>query len=81
MFAKQKVDPVIWVKMKLFGRMLDEAWAEGYDKGTEDSQRNLKSKIKSEFIKNGLEEFQSDELKLGYVYAKGLVTDVLEGKR
>jgi hypothetical protein len=81
MFAKQKVDPVLWVKMKLFGRMLDEAWIEGYDKGTEDSQRNLKSKIRSEFVKNGLEDFQSDELKLGYSYAKGLVTDVLEGKR
>lgn len=81
MFEKVKVNPVIWTQKKLFGSMLNKAWEEGYEMGSGAAERNISAKIKSEFIKNGLENFQSQELKLGYVYAKGLVTDVLDGKR
>lgn len=81
MFEKVKVNPVNWAKQKLFGSMLNEAWEEGYAMGSSAAERSVAAKIKSEFIKSGLEDFKSEELKLGYVYAKGLVTDVLDGKR
>lgn len=81
MFEKVKINPVNWAQQKLFGSMLNKAWEEGYAMGAGAAERSMAAKIKSEFIKNGLEDFKSEELKIGYVYAKGLVTDVLDGKR
>lgn len=81
MFEKVKINPVNWAQQKLFGSMLNEAWEEGYAMGSGAAERNITTKIRSEFNKKGLEDFKSEELKLGYIYAKGLVTDVLDGKR
>ena len=81
MFEKVKVDPINWLQQKLFGSMLNKAWEEGYEMGASAAERNMRLMIQSEFKKKGLEDFKSEELKLGYIYAKGLVTDILEGKK
>lgn len=81
MFEKVKVDPINWLQQKLFGSMLNKAWEEGYQMGASAAERSVRLTIQSEFKKKGLEDFKSEELRLGYIYAKGLVTDVLEGKK
>lgn len=81
MFAKVKVNPIHWVQDKLFGRMIDEAWQLGFDKGSSRARKEMEMMLRRYLDEGSLEDFKSDELKLGYRVAQGIVTDVLDGKR
>lgn len=77
MFGKVKVNPVLVVQNALFGRLIDKVYKEGYEKGYSNAKREIVQSLKHNFEERGLEHFKSDELRLGYNYAKGITEDVM----
>lgn len=81
MFAKVKNNPILWMQKQLLGNVLDDAWQEGYDKGLSRARHEILQVIRKELERSSLKDFESDELKLGYNVAQGIVLDILGGKR
>lgn len=81
MFGKVKNSPSLWLKKTLFGNMIDEAWTEGYNNGREKAAREIENILRRALAEGSLNDFSSDELKLGYNVAQGIVTEILDGKR
>jgi hypothetical protein len=81
MFAKVKVNPILWMQKTLFGKALDESWQEGFDKGSTRARNEVISMIRRQLEESTLSDFSNQELKLGYNVAHGIVLDILDGKR
>lgn len=81
MFAKVKVNPILWMQKTLFGKALDDAWQEGFDKGSTRTREEVVSMIRRQLEECTLSDFSNEELKLGYNVAHGIVLDILDGKR
>lgn len=77
MFGNVKRNPMLVVQNALFGRLIDKVYQEAYDKGYSNAKREIVQKLKHNFEERGLENFKSDELRLGYNYAKGITEDVM----
>jgi hypothetical protein len=81
MFAKINNSPLLWVQKKLFSSALDEAWQEGFDKGSSRARDEFTAMLRRELKESSLNDFSNEELKLGYNVAHGIVLDILDGKR
>lgn len=81
MFGKVKNSPSLWLKKTLFGNMIDEAWVEGFEFGKNKAAKEIEQILKRALAEGSLNDFSSDELKLGYNVAQGIVTEILDGKR
>lgn len=81
MFAMVKNNPILWMQKTLFGAALDDAWQEGFDKGSSRARAEVISMIRRELQESSLRDFSSEELQLGYNVAQGIVLDILDGKR
>jgi hypothetical protein len=81
MFAKVKVNPILWMQKIIFGAALDASWQEGFENGSIKARQEVIAMIRRQLNESSLSDFSNEELKLGYNVAQGVVLDILDGKR